>query len=349
MARIGVNPARGKTSDYHPAQVTVAVLTYIPDLSGYFEERLQILKLVLASLRANTSVPYDLIVFDNHSCEQVVAYLREQQRAGFIDYLFLSGQNIGKIGALRILFEAVPGEIVAYSDDDILFYPGWLEAHLEILKAFPKAGMVSGVPLRNAAGHARRSLEALTSASAPGLTILHERRIPDEWERDWAISTGRDPDKYPAETRDQMDLVLRSQASGGEIVCEAIGSANHFQFVAPKRLILQALPDEWSGKLMGHMIELDEAIDNLGYLRLSTTNRYTRHLGNKLDPKILDEVASMGLIEGDADTTEFGKPIPDRQAGRQSHSRNRHWSLRIPGMRRIYTAIYRRLFDVLYQ
>jgi len=59
-----------------------------------------------------------------------------------------------------------------------------------------------------------------------------------------------------------------------------IGAANHFQFVAPKQVILQALPGKWTGKLMGSMIELDEAIDNLGYLRLSTAKRYTRHLGN---------------------------------------------------------------------
>ncbi len=61
-----------------------------------------------------------------------------------VDDLLLSQRNIGKIDALRILFNAAPGEIIAYNDDDIFFYPGWLEAHLEILDSFPKAGMVSG-------------------------------------------------------------------------------------------------------------------------------------------------------------------------------------------------------------
>ena len=342
MARIGINPARGKYSPYRPARVTVALLSYIPDLSGYFEARLQVLKLVLASLRAHTAEPYDLLVFDNNSCPPVVELLRAQQRAGVIDYLMLCGENIGKIGALRIMFEAAPGEIIAYSDDDILFQPGWLEAHLEIIECFPGAGMVSGVPVRNAAHHARRSLDALFMQGATGITTTQERRIPDEWERDWAVSTGRDPQVHLAETRDHLDLVLRSEAAVGDKTCEAIGSANHFQFVAPKDLILQALPDEWSGKLMGHMVELDQAVDNLGYLRLSTVKRYTRHLGNSLDAEALQEAQALGLSEAEPGAVRTALR-PDDQA------RIPHWSLRIPGMRRIYMAIYRRLFDLLYR
>ena len=82
MARVGINPARGKVSDYRPKRVTVAVLTYIPDLSGYFEQRLEVLKLVFASLRLHTTPPYDLIVFDNGSCQAAVDFLRQLRDAG---------------------------------------------------------------------------------------------------------------------------------------------------------------------------------------------------------------------------------------------------------------------------
>jgi glycosyltransferase involved in cell wall biosynthesis len=340
MARIGINPARGKRSNYRPASVTLALITYIPDLSGYFKDRLEVLKLVFASLSTNTPQPYDLMVFDNNSCSPVLEFLHEQKNSGVIDYLIGSSENIGKIGALRILFEAAPGEIIAYSDDDIFFYPGWLEAGLEILEHFPKAGMVSSTPVRNAAGHANKSLKALQEQGAPGLSITTEHRIPDEWEADWAISTGRDVEAHLTQTRDHIDTVLRSKAEGDSQVYEAIGSANHFQFITPKDLILQALPDEWSGKLMGHMIELDEAVDNLGYLRLSTTKRFTRHLGNTISPEILAEVGELGLS---------AEAQPGVQASSEATPRKRHWSLRIPGMRRIYMAIYRKLFDLLYR
>jgi len=343
MARIGKNPARGKITTYRPARVTVAVLTYIPHLSGYFEDRLQVLKLALASLRAYTPLPYDLVVFDNGSCQAAVDYLRQMQQGEEVDYLILSARNIGKIDALHVLFNSAPGEIIAYNDDDILFYPGWLEAHLEILDLFPQAGMVSGVPVRNAAGHAHQSLDRLVEQGYPGLATSLERRIPDAWETDWALSTGRDPTAYLQATIDQQDLVLCMQKMGGQGGCEAIGSANHFQFVAPKPVILQALPSNWSGKLMGSMIELDEAVDNLGYLRLSTVKRYTRHLGNVLSPEVLAEAQASGLLSGDGDQSSSsfsGKTA--RQQGRK------HWILRIPGSRKILTALYNRLFEILH-
>jgi glycosyltransferase involved in cell wall biosynthesis len=341
MTRIGINPARGKVTDRLPAAVTVAMVTYLPNLAGYFEQRLDVLKLVLSSLNAHTTPDHELYVFDNGSCESVVDYLVELRQAGQIDCLMLSQRNLGKIDALRILFNAAPGEVIAYNDDDILFYPGWLEAHLEVLRLFPRVGMVSGVPVRNAAGHARKSLERLSEEGAPGLSITQERRIPDEWEADWAASTGRDPQAHLQAINEQSDLVLRIQKPDGQGFCEAIGAANHFQFVAPKPVILQALPGKWTGKLMGSMIELDEAIDNLGYLRLSTARRYTRHLGNSLSESVRREAGDLGL------RVETGsQPISSKPTGR---GRKRPWLLRIPGSRKVFMAIYNRLFDILYR
>ena len=348
MARIGINPARGKISEYRPAKVSLAVLTYIPDLSGYFEHRLEVLQLALASLRAHTTPPYDLLIFDNGSCQTVVDALHKLQTEGKIDYLVFSRNNIGKIGALRLLFEAAPGEIIAYSDEDILFYPGWLPAHLAILESFPNVGMVSGTPVRDAARHACQSLERLRkeiengrqTAGTSGLSISFERRIPEEWEVDWAESTGRDPQQHLQETSDLKDMVLRVEKPETGERCEAIGSANHFQFVGRKQVLLQVLPTVWSGKLMGHMIELDQAIDDLGYLRLSTVQRYTRHLGNALSHEVLEEAHKHGLMTGSGG----GRKIKDKGRGGK-----RHWALRLPGSRRFLVAAYKRLFDILYR
>jgi glycosyltransferase involved in cell wall biosynthesis len=335
MARIGINPARGKVADQRPERLTVAMVTYIPNLSGYFEHRLDVLKLTLASLEAHTTLPHDLMIFDNASCPEVVAYLRQMQEQGLVDYLILSKRNIGKIDALRVLFNAAPGEIIAYSDDDILFYPGWLEAHLEVLENFPSVGMVSGVAVRNAAGHAHASLDRLAELGASGLNAARQRRIPDAWEVDWAISTGRDPEAHLQATQGQLDLVFQMDKPGGG-VCQAIGSANHFQFVTPKQVILQALPGTWTGKLMGSMIELDQAVDNLGCLRLSTVERYTRHLGNALSADVLAEARALGLaVEGGA------APVVSKR-------KNKHWLLRLPGARRVLAGLYQRLFKVLY-
>jgi glycosyltransferase involved in cell wall biosynthesis len=329
MARLGINPARGKFSEYRPTRVTAAMLTYIPHLDGYFRERLEVLKLSLGSLRQNTTLPYDLFVFDNGSCTEVVDTLRRLRDHGDIQYLLLADKNIGKIGALKVMFNALPGELVAYSDDDILFYPGWLEAHLDILEKFPQAGMVSGAPVRNASKHAMQTLQRFESEASHVLSVVHERRIPDEWERDWAVSTGRDPEQHLKETKDQLDTVVKIEG------VEAIAGANHFQFLGPKEVIVNALPNEWSGKLMGHMVELDEAVDRLGYLRLSTEQRYTRHIGNTISGELAEEVKTLGLS---TTASIHGTSM-----------RRRHWLLAIPGMRRILKALYDRLFSILHR
>jgi len=341
MTRIGINPARGKTTDYRPKAVTICVLTFIPELSGYFKHRLELFNLVFSSLIANTSVPHDLMVFDNHSCPEVVKYLLNLKLAGYIDYLILSDRNIGKIDALKILFNAAPGEFVAYNDDDVFFYPGWLEAHLDILNHFPQVGMVSGIAVRDASRHATKSMEKLASDGFSGLQSSHERYIPDSWESDWAASTGRDPQAHLHATSDHIDFIFRLEKPNESGVILAIASANHFQFMSPKSVILNALPDNWSGKLMGSMVELDTAVDNLGYLRLSTGQRFTRHLGNQICEEVIRDAKKIRLIGAEDNFRTTSK------FSRASH--RKHWLLRIPGSRRFLSYTYKQLFDILYQ
>ncbi len=325
--RIGSNPARQKQSPYSPAETTIVLLTYVPDLSGYFQQRLDILKVVLQSIVRHTQAPYDLLVFDNASCPQTRAYLQEAYQNGWIDYLVLSKRNIGKIGALQLAFRMAPGRYIAYSDDDVLFYPGWLKAHLRVLGTFPQVGMVSGVPVRNAGFHARTTIDAWQQEPPAGVDVRQKRAIPDAWEADWAVSTGRDPEKHLQDTRGVRDVVFSKDG------VQVIGHANHFQFVAPKDVLLKAMPSDWTGKLMGHMIELDEAVDSQGYARLSTVERYARHIGNVLSPDLVDELREMGL--------RVESPLPLRSAPP-------HWLVRIPGMRRIIKALYDRLFYILH-
>ena len=327
MARIGVNPARGKQSKYTPARVTVALLCHIPNLDGYFKHRLDVLKLALSSLKAHTKRPYDLLVFDNGSCEPVLDYLRELNDENMIDYLLLSGQNIGKIGAFKLIFQTAPGQLVAYADDDIFFYPGWLEAHLKVLEAFPQVGMVSGIPLRDRSDRASNSMHALEKEDHHGIIITRERRVPDEWETDWALSVGRDPLEHLDATQEHKEIVLKSNG------VEAIGTASHFQFVAPRQVILDALPENWSGRLMGEMIELDEKVDSAGYLRLSTPHRYVRHMGNVLSPDMVASAKELGL--------EVGQSVSPRKG-------TKHWLLSLPGGRRLVRKLYNGTFNILH-
>jgi hypothetical protein len=317
-----MNPARTKRTDYRPARVTVAVLVHIPHLTGYFEHRWPVLRACLASIEHNTHLPYDLLVFDNASCPPIRDYLLAEQERGAIQFLLRSATNLGKIGAFRILFRAAPGEVVAYCDDDFHFEPGWLAAQLAILDTFPHVGMVSGYVIPSFFDDERISANR-AFAEDPGVESKRGKFIADGWIRDWAISTGRDPAQAIQAARPIEELVLTYQG------VEAFAAANHDQFVAPKQVIVSALPEAWSGRLMGEMLELDERINRLGYLRLATAARTSRHLGNVLPPD----------LAGGTHTAAVGEPGESR-SGLSVKARFLRWK----PIRAVLLGIYSHLF-----
>jgi len=302
------------------------MLTHIPDQSGYFQNRFDVMRLSLESLIAHSPADTDVLVFDNGSCKPVVDYLRSMRDSGQIDYLLLSHRNVGKIGAFQILFRAAPGEIIAYADDDILFLPGWLEASLSVLDAFPNVGMVSGYYVRSHMKHGVQS--TLDFAEAPGHTTERGKLISEEWERHYADNYGRTWEQYQQEVSGVEDLVVTCQG------VQAFASAQHMQFLTPKKIILEALPKQWGGQLMGQMKELDISVDSLGYLRLSTREPVTQFLGNAISEENAAVAASLGLR---AQASEV-KPRPGGFLARLYRNRTVHY---------LAQGLYNRLYTVI--
>jgi len=145
--RQGQNPVKKINTVAKPQRITVAVLNYIPMLSGYYANLLKVLEKCLGSIWANADLPYDLMVFDNGSCKEVTDWLLQMQRDGKIQYLILSEKNLGKGGAWNLMLDGAPGEIIAYSDNDCYFYPGWLSNSLKVLETYPNVGMVTSRPI----------------------------------------------------------------------------------------------------------------------------------------------------------------------------------------------------------
>ncbi|MFO8036875.1 MAG: glycosyltransferase family A protein [Anaerolineales bacterium] len=325
MTRIGMNPARKVKSSYQPQEVTVGMLTYIPSLEGYFQDRMNVLKLSVSSLVAHTEIPFDFFVFDNGSCPEVIQYLRDLNEKGIIDYLLLSSQNIGVEGGVRILSQATIGKYFAYSNDDVYYYPGWLKAHLRILETYPKVGMVSGTPVGFASEHGNQSTTDFINSDVPGLEVTQRDRV-QAWEIDWAKSTGRDVDEHLKTVQHMPHIMLNYRG------VEAISSATHFQFVSPQEVIPAAFSDPWHENLMGGVVEMDQRVDEMGLLRLSTPGRVTRHIGNAISPELRKEVEMLGL--------ELDAPI--------HRATKKHWLLTIPGSGRLLRSLYDWLFKVLH-
>ncbi len=85
---------------------------------------------------------------------------------------------------------------------------------------------------------------------------------------------------------------------------------------------------------MDGLVTLDELVDNLVCLRLTTPRRYARHIGNTISGEIQQEAGELGL--------QTDGEVPDVQEFE-------HWILKIPGSGRLLWPMYRWLFKVLHK
>jgi glycosyltransferase involved in cell wall biosynthesis len=325
MPRIGINPNRGKFTNYQPARITLAMLTYLPNQAGYFAERMAVTRLSLDSLIAHTPSPRDVLVFDNGSCRELVDYLVQLRDAGRINYLILSSENIGKLSALQVIFRAAPGELVAYSDDDIFFLPGWLDSHLDILDTYPRVGLVTGFYIRSHLRYATQTIEAFSQQA--GVQVKRGVLIPRRLEEHYIQNMGRNWEAYQQEVSGLEDVLFTYQG------VEALASAGHHQFLTPRQLMLEVLPG-WDKNLMGKMIDLENAVDGLGFLRLSTATPVTRLLGNVISTENATEAQSLGILVRAGSVSKPGHSLSSRM-------------MRIPAIKRLMLVIYNRMHRLI--
>ncbi|MFQ5615353.1 MAG: glycosyltransferase family A protein [Anaerolineales bacterium] len=340
--RIGQNPAKFVQTVPQPARVTIAIVAYIPFLSGYYAQSLEVLKTCLGSLWAHTQTPYDLLVFDNASCPEVRAYLRAEHDAGKIQALVLSAQNLGKAAAWNFIFGAAPGEIIAYADADIYFEQGWLAALVAVLDAFPNAGMVTGIPMWSPARFSTATVA--WAEGTDGVTLTRGKLLA--WKDYWkhARSLGQDEATARENFEKQEDFVIEDRRSKMEALALRTShsalrtshparyyvGAGHFQFVARKAVLQEVIPIP-SERPMGQVRRLDAAINARGYLRLSTPKWWVRHLGNTVP-------AWAGGGVDLAATHPSGSGRSTRAQGR----------VRGP-LRRVVQWVYHKTFDLLYR
>jgi glycosyltransferase involved in cell wall biosynthesis len=281
--RKGQNPAKFAKTVAKPERITVAVLNYIPFLSGFYAEGLDVLKVSLESMRNEPGLPFDLLIFDNGSCPEVRDWLIGEKEAGRIQYLLLSEKNLGKGGAWNIILAGAPGEIIAYSDSDILYYPGWLSRSVELLETFPKVGMVTARPFRT-----NPDYHSATREWAQQNAALEEGQfIP--WETFWEFNRSLGQDevenrKVYSETQDwKITLPVGGRvAPQARTETTAYAGASHWQFVAYKSTLAQFLPFDMD-KPMGQVKQLDQRMNASGYLRLMVSDPLVMNLSNTTD------------------------------------------------------------------
>ncbi len=291
--RKGQNPAKFVKDVAKPERITVALLNYIPFLSGFYAETLDVLKVCLESMRKDAGLPFDLMVFDNGSCAEVRDFLVKEKEEGRIQYLILSEKNMGKGGAWNVMLAGAPGEIVAYTDSDVLFSPKWLSRSVEILETFPNVGMVTARPFRTPEEY----LQASIRWAKEHAQLEQGDLLPYEWFYEFSTTLGFSDEelkKIYSETTDYRITYKNLSVFLG---------ASHWQFTTRKSIITQFLPFDMD-KPMGQVRQLDERMDAAGYLRLMPAERYAQNMSNTL-PAHLQTASAPGQGKRSGSLWEF--------------------------------------------
>lgn len=260
-----------------PERITVAILNYIPFLSGYYAEQLDVLQACIESAHKEPGLPFDLMVFDNGSCSQVQDWLLNKQRCGEIQYLLLSQKNLGKGGAWNQIFGGAPGEIIVYSDCDVLFSPGWLKRSIEILETFPKAGMVTARPFRTREHLFSNTIE--WAKNDPEAQLQEGQFITWQTFLEFNLSLGVSEEEIRKVYEDSTDIRITYKGLTAQV------GASHWQFAVRKDIISQFLPFQMD-RPMGQVLKLDEAMNDAGYLRLMVPEPLAMNMSNTLPEEL---------------------------------------------------------------
>ena len=272
--RSGMNPNRhANVNGYAP--IVLAAITHLPELNGYHEHRLDVIKCCLETMRDNTEVDHQILVWDNGSTAALTHWLKRSYQP---DYL-ITGPNIGKWNARASITRMLPEDtILGVTDDDMYFYPGWLEAHLEVFNKYPRVGTVSGCPVRTQFRFHNTSTIEWGKRFAQ---IEAGRFISEDLERDFCTSIGRDYEKHKQGTANEMDIRLRFAG------LEVYATGHHCQFVG--RAGILAEHTVFSNEAMPSERPFEQSLDINGLLRLTTVERYTQHIGNILDERLEEQ------------------------------------------------------------
>ena len=278
--RIGSNPEKINFDLVQKYYHRIIVPVYIPNLEGYFEELLDILKLSLTSIINTVHCKTAITVINNASCKVVSDYLQQEFDTGRIEQLIYNKENNGKVDPIISIVRGCYEPLITITDADVLFLPQWQKEIEKIHHVYPSAGMVGPVP------NSKITLYATSSSWIFG-QMKAKIRFEKVADPEGMLYFGQSISNEPYLTEGNL-AQIPTITYKGQKACVGCG---HF-CATLKRGIFEYAPKGPSLKKIGGRSEndyIDKPNEKAGMLRLATVNNYAYHMGNKIESWMLEK------------------------------------------------------------
>ncbi len=272
--RKGANVVRDRLIEVDKASHRVIIPVFIPNEAGYYKDAYNVFELCVSSILKTSNSPLKISVISNGSSDAVNTKIATFCTLNAIDELIITTSKIGKINSILKCLRHSKERLITITDADVLFLNNWEQAVVDVFNAFPKAGMVSPVPMY-------RTQLRLTSNIWLRYFFSNKLKFravknPEALER-FAKSVG-----WPNLSHKMKDVALTLKSKKNTI---AYVGNSHFVGTY-KNEVFKQLPKEDSLYQLGgnsEFLYLDEPVLKVGGYRLATYDNYAYHLGNKLE------------------------------------------------------------------
>jgi cellulose synthase/poly-beta-1,6-N-acetylglucosamine synthase-like glycosyltransferase len=272
--RVGVNPKKVDARLGAYADHRIIIPVYIPEVTDYYEKTAEILKMHLESLCRSVEDRAKITVVSNGCADEVNQLLTEYYDSGRIDQLLLNRENRGKVDAIVSVARGAFEELITFSDCDVLFMPGWLEAVEQIFHDFPECGAAAPVPRPDLLWYDTSA----TLIGAVAKRMLGFGKVVSDDDLD-AVERSIGAHFSIAPQYRQAQAHVRRRGTTACIGC------GHF-VITIRRDAVTWMPPYPSLKAVAQDTEtiwIDDPPERLGLWRLATTRVLAHHMGNVLE------------------------------------------------------------------
>lgn len=329
--RIGVNPQKSDKKIILKSHHRVVVVVYIPDSKGFYSNSAEVFKLCIDSLVATIDKNCLITVVNNGSCKEVSNFLYSYLEEKKIDTLIHHNENIGKIDAMIGAARGSREKYITLTDSDILFVQNWQQNVEAVFQNFKNAGSVSPIPVRHALFYGTSSvLKKIIFQRVKFKRISIPENFTDYNRYLESINWDLEPNennKWPVIEKNGMNAVIGS---------------GHQVLTITRDILFRKVPSNPSLTLVGNDSEfnyVDQPIDKLGRLRLSTFNNFAFHMGNNVEKWMID-VQNKNLKEENKRDFEVGKDFLNSYDSFDSPLKNKLYNIRKRIIKQIFSLFY---------